>query len=281
MQPFDKESDGIEPDSELTDRYMSHRRLFNDVASLYDQARPEYPEILVDDLVNLTGLTPDSRVLEIGCGTGQLTVALAERGLSILAVELGANLAEYARQKLVEFPGVTVVVADFDNWHLPATPFDLVIAATSFHWLNPATRVDKAAGALRPGTTLALVETHWSAGSGRDRFFVESQVCYERWDPHHDPGFEPCTPDILPTRNEELERSEQFEGIHFKQYISEQHYDAASYIELLGTFSDILSMEENARSGFLQCIAHLIDSRFDGCIARKHLYRMWLAGTRK
>ena len=95
-------------------------------------------------------------------------------------MELGANLADYARRRLAGFANATVVVADFDDWVLPETSFDFVVSATAFHWLNPSTRGSKCAGALRSGGALAVVETHWGAGSGRDQLFVESQAGYAR-----------------------------------------------------------------------------------------------------
>jgi len=74
--------------------------LFNDVAELYDRARPTYPEPLFGDLFSISGLGPASAVLEIGCGTGQATRALARRCGSLTCIELGARLAALARQNL-------------------------------------------------------------------------------------------------------------------------------------------------------------------------------------
>src|SRR5947209_4923085 len=79
---------------------IRRRESLDEVAERYDRARPGYPLALVDDLVDLACLGRGSRVLEIGCGTGQLTVPLAERGVSLVGVELGANLAAIARRKL-------------------------------------------------------------------------------------------------------------------------------------------------------------------------------------
>ena len=67
------------------------RVTFDGDAERYDRARPGYPAATFDDLLALTGLGPGARVLEIGCGTGQATVPLAERGCQIVAVELGAG----------------------------------------------------------------------------------------------------------------------------------------------------------------------------------------------
>lgn len=59
------------------------RESFDGIAELYDRVRPAYSEALVNDLVELTALCIGTRVLEIGCGTGQLTLPLAERGASL------------------------------------------------------------------------------------------------------------------------------------------------------------------------------------------------------
>jgi 16S rRNA A1518/A1519 N6-dimethyltransferase RsmA/KsgA/DIM1 with predicted DNA glycosylase/AP lyase activity len=82
---------------------------------LYDEARPAYPAALVDDLVAEAGLSAGGRVLEIGPGTGKATVALAERGLEVLGIELGERLAGVARRQLASFPAATVVVGDFEK----------------------------------------------------------------------------------------------------------------------------------------------------------------------
>jgi len=90
------------------------RATFDEVAELYDRARPGYPPELFDDLVALAGLGPASRVLEIGCGTGQATIPLVERGLDMTCLELGQSLAAVARQRLAG--RADVVVGDFDVW---------------------------------------------------------------------------------------------------------------------------------------------------------------------
>lgn len=74
------------------------RATFDEAAELYDRGRPGYPEQLFDDLAELARLRPGSRVLEIGCGTGQATAPLAKRGCEVVAVELGAGMAAVARK---------------------------------------------------------------------------------------------------------------------------------------------------------------------------------------
>src|SRR5437879_5412170 len=115
-----------------THRHIRRRESFDEVAELYDRARPGYPQRLIDDLVALTDLDKRCRVLEIGSGTGQLTVPLAERGLSVVAVELGSSLAEIARRKLAPFEHAEVVSPTstsgyfqkcHSTWSWPRPPF--------------------------------------------------------------------------------------------------------------------------------------------------------------
>lgn len=150
------------------------RTLFDQVAEVYDEVRPTYPTALIDDLAEAADLGPGVRILEIGCGTGELTVALAERRASVIALELGTRLADLARRKLARHRNVEVIHSAFEAWPLPPEPFDLVVSATAFHWLDRTIRVPRCAAALRPGGLLAVIDTHHIAG-GTARFFRESQ----------------------------------------------------------------------------------------------------------
>jgi SAM-dependent methyltransferase len=62
---------------------MRLRETFAEAAELYDRARPGYSAALFSDLAELACIGPGCRVLEIGCGTGQATLPLAERGCEI------------------------------------------------------------------------------------------------------------------------------------------------------------------------------------------------------
>jgi ubiquinone/menaquinone biosynthesis C-methylase UbiE len=173
------------------------RTTFNQAAELYDRVRPGYPARLVADLTDLAGIGPGSRVLEIGCGTGQLTLPLAERGCEIVALDIGADMVTLARGKLAHCRSVQLIVAAFEDWPLPARPFDAVVSATAFHWLDPAVRVRRAAEALRPGGVLATIATHHVAGDDHG-FFADVQACYERWDPMSPKGVRLPAPAEVP-----------------------------------------------------------------------------------
>ena len=255
------------------------RATFDEGAELYDRARPRYPPALFDDLADLTGIGPGSRVLEVGPGTGQATVPLAERGCRVVAVELGPDLAAVARRNLARFPTVEVATAAFEDWPLPKVPFDLVLAATVFHWIDPAVRVAKAADALRPGGALATVATHHVAG-GDESFFAEVQDCYVRWDPETPPDGAPLrAADDIPSSSEELDRSGRFGPARFRRYEWELPYTTAGYVELLLTYSGHRALDPAAKTGLLDCIAHLIDHGHGGRITKRYLTELRVAST--
>jgi SAM-dependent methyltransferase len=246
------------------------RAVFSEDAERYDRARPGYPAAMYDDLVAMTGLGPGSRVLEIGCGTGQATVPLARLGCQIIAVELGAELAEVARRNLAAYPDVEVVTAAFESWPLPSEPFDLVISATAFHWIDPAVRVVKSAEALRPGGVLATVATHHVAG-GTIPFFAEMQACYEYWDPSTPKGLRLQPAEEIPMEGEEIEQSGLFSTPEFHRYATDIPYTTASYIDVLLTYSGHRALPPDDQRGLLDCIANLIDTRYDGKIVKRYL----------
>jgi protein-L-isoaspartate O-methyltransferase len=252
------------------------RESFDEVAELYAVARPGYPRTLVDELTRRAALGPHSRVLEVGCGPGLMTLPIAETGARIVALELGSRLAEVARRNLARFDGVEVVQGDFDVWMPPSAAFDAVLVATAFHWLDPATRIDRCATALRPGGTLAIVETHWGVGSARDRFSIESQACYARWDPEHEPYFVPPALEDLPQRHAELDACARFEQAQLMRFSVERTYRTDEYRRLMETWSAVRALELVHREGLLTCMASLIDDRFAGAVPRTDSYSLWL-----
>lgn len=135
---------------------MDQRFAFDEVAELYDAERPSYPPQLVADVIAAADLTREDAMIEVGCGTGQATEAFARRGYDIVAVEPGAELARLARSRLARFPNAAVVQTSFEDWRIETGVFRVVIAAQSWHWLDPEVCFDKAADALCPGGVLAI-----------------------------------------------------------------------------------------------------------------------------
>ena len=133
-------------------------KVFDEIAAEYDRHRPAYPDELIDQACRVAGIGSGDRVLEVGCGSGQLTCALLARGLRVTAVEPGQNLIALARQNLDGAGPVDFVNAQFEDAPLPREQFQAVFSASAFHWVDPEVSWQKAADVLVPGGTLALVQ---------------------------------------------------------------------------------------------------------------------------
>ena len=135
----------------------SYGVVFDTVATEYDRRRPTYPDELIDRAFNTAGLAGGDRVLEIGCGTGQLTRGLVARGLHVTGVDPGGNLIALADREL-RGPGTARFVnRRFEDARLDG-PFAAAFSASAFHWVDPDVSWAKVARALTPGGLLALIQ---------------------------------------------------------------------------------------------------------------------------
>jgi SAM-dependent methyltransferase len=255
------------------------RDTFDTVAALYDRARPRYPPALFDDLAGLTGIAPGARILEIGPGTGQATLALAMRGYTIIAVELGRHLAAHARDKLASFAGVEVHTADFETWPLPAEPFDLVFAATAFHWITREVGERKSARALHDGGALAIVTTTHIADDDED-FWIAVQGCYERHVPGTTPGRRLPRIDAVRDVCDEIGDTGWFESPVLRRYQWDATYTTAQYLDLMRTHSNHIALDPDVRASLLDSMAGLVDARPGGRVTARYLFRLAIAHKR-
>src|SRR5215208_891710 len=267
----------------MADERKRLRTTFDEAASLYDQARPGYPEDLFDDIVSLSGIPAGGRILEIGCGTGQATVPFVRRGYPIRCIELGENMAALARHNLKGYPQVEVRTGAFEESSLQEGAFDLAISAAAFHWLDPAVAYPRAATALREGGSLALfwnVHVHSEASEG---FFEAAQRIYEREAPEivgpEDHKGLP-RPHEVPDRTEEIQKTDHFGSIITRHYRWDETYDSRGYLRVLSTYSGHRSLSADTRERLFLGIADLIDNSFDGRIIKGYLTTLYVAHSR-
>jgi len=247
------------------------RRTFDSVPDLYDAARPSYPSALFDDLEALADLEPGDRLLEIGCATGKATRALLERGYSVVCVELGAQLAERARLDLEPFD-VEIHVAPFEGWQQGDATFELVFAATAWHWVDPSIRYRKAHLLLRRGGHLAFWSAQHAFPAGFDPFFGEIQDVYDAIGESWDDEWPPVPRDRVPDDAAEIEASGLFDETQVRRYVWETLYPADEYLALLDTFSGHIAMDPANRARLYREIRERIGRRSDPRV-RRH----WLA----
>ena len=259
---------------------------FNEDAERYDRARPTYPNELFDHLWSTAELGPAPGVLEIGCGTGQASVSLAERGARLTCVEFGENMAAIARRKLAAFPDSKVIVSKFEEWDPVDRRFDVIFAAASWHWIPQVVRYEKAASVLRPGGSLAIVSSHHFYPSGFDPLFIPIQEVYGEVTGTQLEVKAQEMPDLgaLDDRDRdhiaEMEQTGAFEDPTVTRVRWHFERGADEYIDLLATFSDHWALEPEQRALLFERIRRLIVDSPTGTITKHYLTTLRVARRR-
>ena len=220
---------------------MERRESFNTAAQLYDEARPSYPDEVINWILDRTNISRDDTLLEIGPGTGQATLKFAERGYKIRGVELGQNMADMLMQKVGNY-NVTVDVGPFEKWE-PRTSFKtpLIYSATAFHWIDEGVRYRKCHDLLEDNGHLALLFNS-ATDFGKDEVKMAHQIL-AKYHPERTrekvDGKSKWTQEIIESGFFEL--ADQFDYT-WKMAVSKERFAKAFYSQ-----SDYLSIDDEAK----------------------------------
>lgn len=237
----------------------TRRITFEETADLYNETRPEYPDVLVEDIIRLSALKADGRILEIGPGAGNATISFAKRGYCLLGIELGKQLAEYARQNCKDYPNTVIVQAEFESYDLPPRSFDLAVSADAFHWIRPEVGYPKVQAALKENGCFAFFwqttvdpQTDWSRAV--DEIFRQQAPQYDR----------PNQPmDVEWIRNVITGNFREYCGIEdvtVKTYDWFETLSADKYVKLLCTHSSLRDMNEELQEALNKDIRDVIEN---------------------
>lgn len=220
---------------------------FGAVAEQYDRSRPSYPAALIDEL-----LADGARsVLDVGCGTGIVSVLFKDRGLDVLGIEVDERMAQVARDK-----GIEVDVGKFEQWERGERRFDLLSAGQSWHWVEPLAGAWRAAEALRSGGRIGLF---WNFGE-------PSAEVKERLDPIY-AELGPPRADVRARASERgeatraaLQQSGAFGEPEVKRFLWRSRYDTASWLDQLATQSDHQTLPPQQLNALLAALGEAIDA---------------------
>jgi SAM-dependent methyltransferase len=139
-------------------------------------------------------------VLEVGCGTGQATRSLAALGCSVMAIEPGAEMAALARPRIATCCNVEVETSTFEEWDDRGRPFDALVAAPAWHWVDPSIGWQRAHDVLHPGGWMALLGNVVVRRLGEPEVYAETADLHERFFPGNpDWGHPPLEDDVRTT----------------------------------------------------------------------------------
>ena len=232
----------------------------------YAAGRPGYPAEIFTVLEERCGLGVGTDVVEIGPGTGQATAELLRRGARVHAVEPGPGLARHLIAQHVGEP-LEVTVSSFEDAVLPDAAADLVVAATSFHWVEPDIGPPKVLAALRPGGWAAIWWNLFYDPRGPDAFSRALNPIFEEFGDVESPAF-------VDTRQEDhwvpLLRETGFDDVTAKRIPWENDQTTEDIVALFGTFSNMRLRPSAEQAQVLARIGAVADDEFGGRVHRTY-----------
>ena len=156
--------------------------LFTGTARYYAQFRIPYPETLLSRLRAATTPTGTGRLIDLGCGTGEIAVKLSPYFRDVVGVDPNPGMLDEARARAAraECRNVAWRLHTAEELMLEPASVELVTIAAAFHWMDRALVARRCARWLAPGRTLAVLGSN-SPWTGTAEWQALARDVMRRW----------------------------------------------------------------------------------------------------
>lgn len=229
-----------------------NRTHFDEIVVNYDKSRWSYPGELIQDIITYQG-TDGKNALEIGAGTGKATAPLLDAGYNITAVEIGGNMAAFLQDKFKD-RNFNVNIAAFEDFVLEDSCYDIVYAASAFHWVDAEIGCAKAYRCLKNGGTFALFRSNIDPSNGEEPYETMQELYKKHfWKPYQRPAKQTnenmwSKAGILRGYGFDDMTSYGFTDITMSSYDVTLSYTPDEYVALQDTMSDHRNLPDNDRA---------------------------------
>lgn len=227
---------------------------YDTVAEAYDCTRPRYPAEILARMQEIAQIQPNKSVLEIGAGPGIASIELAELGANTICLEPSLSAYELGRSKCATYPNVEFVNTTFEDWALDDEvppilrdrQFDVVVAATSFHWITPEVRNRQTAAVLKDGGLLILLWNTPPQPSYRVHQTLTEVYLTHAPELAKYEGHQNHRQNLSEIGNETIE-SGYFQDLVVREQINHITYAIDDYLTLLSTLSPYIRLDAPQR----------------------------------
>jgi len=263
----------------------NNRTHFDEIVVNYDKVRWDYPDELFEDVFKYAN--QGNTALEIGAGTGKATIPFLNAGYSVTAVEMGENMTEFLLDKFMGDARFNVITSTFEDVALEEASYDIIYAASAFHWVDAEIGCPKVFSLLRNGGSFALFRNNAYRLEGDDLDIaidaVYDMFYYSHYKQYDRPvGISKMTyEDFLKPaeihRGFRFESLEQygFKDIAMKLYNRSRVYSVDEYISLLETYSDHRALPDDNRSALYSGVREAIN-RHGGLQRLNFIFQLYM-----
>jgi SAM-dependent methyltransferase len=193
----------------------------------------------------------------------------------VTAIEPGAGMAALARQRLAAFPNVEVENSAFEEWDDGGRRFDVLVAASAWHWVDPSIGWRRAHDVLHPGGWMALLGNVVVRRPGEPEVYAETADLHERFSPGN-PGWghPPLEDDVRMTDEgwgSAIDPGSLFGPAIVRWYPAVQWFDGDGFADLLRSTSLYRRLDSDVRDPLLDAIAGRIRTQMGDRASRRYL----------
>jgi SAM-dependent methyltransferase len=149
---------------------LSPTQRFSDRVDDYVRSRPSYPLAAINLLVQIVGLSTESTIADVGCGTGIFATQLMATGAKVVGVEPNDPMREACIQLLSSSPQFEATKGTAEKTGLADQSADLITAAQAFHWFSPFETRQEFRRVLKPSGWVGLI---WNERKSAGSSFLE------------------------------------------------------------------------------------------------------------
>ena len=252
---------------------------FDEIVLNYEKSRWDYPNGLFKDVLKYSNAGTGKKAIEIGAGTGKATKPFLDAGYNVTAVEMGQNMSDFLLEKFKEYKNFNVITSTFEDVKLEDETYDLIYAASSFHWIDPEIGCPKVYRLLNKGGAVALFRSSKVTAANED-LYEDIQDVYKKF--HPDPYRRPEKKENL-WSPKEITRGYGFDDLAEYGFtdISMDLYEKSftntseKYIDLMDTMSDHRCLPDDIREILYSKIKEAINNH-GGTITNNHIFQLYM-----
>jgi len=243
----------------------TRKNWYSHVAEAYNKFRPRYPQEIINGAIEVAQLSSKANILELGCGPGNATLAFAQLGFSMICLEPSLAACDLAKQNCAIYPQVEIQQTTFEEWKLEPGKFDAVLAATSYHWINPEFGNSKISQALRNNGNLILL---WNMTPQPEYEIYQSfQEIYQKYAPLLDRYEDIQTQkEIVQALGQKAIDSGKFKNLVSEQVVCKVNYYMDDLLLLLSTYTPYLKLDIETRNCLFTALRKKIEDHYGGNI---------------
>jgi SAM-dependent methyltransferase len=217
----------------VADPASSAEDLFAGTAEHYARYRPAYPPELIHHLIEQAAAAGHARALDLGCGTGELTLPLSATFDEVVAVDASAEMVAQGRSKAERAGHHNIVwsVQTAESYDPGDRRFGLITAGAAFHWMDRNLVASRAAASLQPGGVLAIAGVN-STWNGDELWQKKAVEVIQRWlGPRRRAGSGKFA--VSGGRHEDVLRATGFPSVTETTFIAEHNWTLDDFIGYL------------------------------------------------